>query len=125
MIEKVLVVLLGAALIVWTLNDAFQAVVVPRATGRRYRMSFFFWRIMWKMWPKIAWRLYATDDDRREDFFAIFAPLMLVAMLGLWVFALIFGFGLMLWGMHDAIAPPHASLGTTLYFAATSMLTIG
>ena len=33
---------------------------------------------MWYLWPRLAWRLYAGDADRREDFLAIFAPLMLI-----------------------------------------------
>ncbi len=50
---------------------------------------------------------------------------MLVALIALWVALLIFGFGLILWGMRDGIAPGHVSLGSALYFAGTSVLTIG
>ncbi|MBV8198235.1 MAG: two pore domain potassium channel family protein [Candidatus Eremiobacteraeota bacterium] len=125
MMVNVLGVLLGVACVAVTLNDVFQAVVVPRATGRRYRVSFYFWRLAWKIWPNIAWRLYASDDGRREDFFAVFAPFMLIAILALWVFLLILGFGTMLWGMRETVTPAHASFGTLLYFAASSLLTIG
>ena len=125
MILNVLVVLVGAACVAVTLNDVFQAVVVPRATGRRYRVSFYFWRLAWTIWPNLAWRLYASDGDGREDFFANFAPFMLIAILALWIFLLIAGFGIMLWGLRGTIAPAHASFGTVLYFAASSMLTIG
>ncbi|MBV8344946.1 MAG: two pore domain potassium channel family protein [Candidatus Eremiobacteraeota bacterium] len=120
-----LVIAIGVALIATTLNDVFQVVVMPRATGRRYRISFYVWRVIWYVWPKVAWRLYAADSDRREDFLAVFAPLMLVSMLGLWVVLLIFGFALVMWGMRSGITPAHGSFGTMLYFAGTSLLTIG
>ena len=38
---------------------------------------------------------------------------------------LIVGFGSMLWGMRAGIVPGHASFGTMLYFAGTSLLTVG
>jgi Ion channel len=116
---------LGFWIIVAALNDVFQSVVMPRATGRRYRVSFHFWRLMWWLWPRAAWRLFPSDDDRREDFLAVFAPFMLIALIGFWVMLLIFGFALMLWGMRSGVTPSNASFPTMLYFAGTSLLTIG
>jgi hypothetical protein len=115
----------GLAVIALTMSDVFQSVVMPRATGRRYRISFYVWRLMWYVWPRLAWRIYGADGDRREEFLAIFAPLMLTLMIGLWVALLIFGFGALLWGMRGGIWPAHLAFGTALYFAGTSLLTIG
>jgi hypothetical protein len=120
-----LAIAVGIVVILSTLNDAFQTVVVPRATGRRFRISFYYWRAMWHLWPKAAWRFFAVDGDRREDFLALFAPLMLVSMLAMWVGLLIFGFAFVLWGMRGGITPAHQTFGTMLYFAGTSLLTIG
>lgn len=118
-------VVIGILVILTALNDVFQSVVMPRATGRGYRISFHFWRRMWWLWPRVAWRVFPNDDSRREDFLAVFAPFMLIALVGLWVALLIFGFALMLWGLRGGIAPAHASFATMLYFAGTSLLTIG
>ncbi len=115
----------GIILIAITLNDVFQSVVMPRATGRRYRISFYVWRSAWYVWPKIAWRIHPTDGDPREDLLAVFAPFMLVSLIGLWAALLIVGFAFLLWSMRAAIAPPHASFATLLYFAGSSLLTIG
>ncbi len=120
-----LIIAIGILLIAATLNDAFQTVVVPRATGRRFRISFYYWRAMWHLWPRLAWRLFAADDGKREDFLAVYAPFMLVTMLAMWVALLIFGFGLVLWGIRSGISPPHETFGAMLYFAGTSLLTIG
>jgi hypothetical protein len=116
---------LGIVVILLTLNDIFQSVIMPRATGRRYRFSFYLWRTMWFLWPKASWRLHPTDAGAREDFLATFAPFTLVMMLGAWAFLLIFGFAALLWPMRVGITPAHASFGTILYFAGTSLLTIG
>jgi hypothetical protein len=116
---------IGVLCIAITLSDIFQSVVMPRATGRRFRISFYVWRWMWYAWPRLAWRLYFDNPDQREEFFAVFAPFMLILMMALWVALLIFGFGLLFWAMRGGIEPSHASFGTALYFAGTSVLTVG
>jgi Ion channel len=125
MAPNILSIAAGLVVIALALNDVFQSVVMPRATGRRYRLSFYAWRSAWRLWPQAVWRLFPGDGERREELLAIFAPFMLVALIGLWVALLIFGFGLILWGMRDGITPGHVSLGSALYFAGTSVLTIG
>jgi hypothetical protein len=92
MVPSILSVAFGVAVIALTMSDVFQSVVMPRATGRRYRISFYVWRFMWHLWPRLAWRVHARDPERREEFLAIFAPLMLTSLIGLWVSLLIFGF---------------------------------
>jgi hypothetical protein len=116
---------IGLIVIALSLSDVFQSVVMPRATGRSFRVSFYVWRVMWQLWPRAAWRLYSDDADRREDFLAVFAPFMLILLIALWIGLLIFGFGLVLWGLRDGVAPSHTSFGTMLYFAGSSLLTIG
>src|SRR5579862_4503124 len=118
-------IVIGVAIILAALNDVFQSVVMPRATGRRWRVSFYVWRWVWRIWPSAAWRLYPGDDDRREDLLAVFAPFMLIALFAIWVALLILGFGFVLWGLRAGIAPADRSFGTMLYFAGTSVLTIG
>jgi hypothetical protein len=125
MLLDVVSVAFGIAVIALTLGDVFAVVVMPRATGRRYRISFYAWRVMWHLWPALAWRLHGDDADRREDFLAVFAPFTLVSMIGLWASLLILGFGATLWGMRAGIAPSHISFGTAVYFAGTSLLTLG
>ena len=84
-------------------STSFEAVVMPRATGRRYRISFYYWRTMWHLWPRAAWRVY-SDADKREDFLAVFAPFMMVSLIGFWIGLMIFGFALVLWGVRGGVA---------------------
>lgn len=125
MLLNVASIAVGIVIILAALNDVFQSVVMPRATGRRFRVSFYVWRGVWRIWPRAAWRLYPRDDDRREDLLAVFAPFMLIALFAIWMALLILGFGFVLWGLRAGIAPADRSLGTMLYYAGTSVLTIG
>ena len=40
----IIALLLGGLIILTTLNDVFQTAIVPRAVGRRLRMSYYVWR---------------------------------------------------------------------------------
>jgi hypothetical protein len=55
----------------------------------------------------------------------LFAPAATVALLAAWLGTLIVGYGLVLFALRDEIEPVPTNLGTTIYFAATSLLTIG
>ena len=54
-----------------------------------------------------------------------FAPLILIALLLVWIAGLIIGFGLMLYALRTQTRPPLENLPMALYFAGTSLLTIG
>jgi hypothetical protein len=114
--------LAGGLIVVGILVDVFQAVIVPRAVGRRFRISPYFSVPVWRLWRRIA--IGIADQDRREDFLATYAPAILVGTLILWVGGLVFGYGLILYAARDGLRP-HPHFGTAVYFAGTSLLTIG
>jgi hypothetical protein len=64
------------------------------------------------------------DPERREDTLAVFAPLYLVSIFAYWVASQIVGYGLMFWALRAGLNPV-PRLGGTMYFAGTSLLTIG
>lgn len=125
MVANILSILFGILTIVAVLNDVFQSVIVPRAVGRRWRISFFVWRAMWKLWPELSWKLYPKDDDRREDFLAVFAPFTLVFLLVIWAAGVIVGYGFIFWGLRGGLVPAVHTLGQALYYSGTSALTVG
>jgi hypothetical protein len=122
---NILSVLFGVAAIALVLNDVFQSVIVPRAVGRRWRISFVVWRTMWRLWPALSWKLYPRDDDGREDFLAMFAPFTLVLLLIVWITGQIVGYGFIFWGLRGGLAPPVHTLAQAMYFSGTSALTVG
>ena len=125
MAGNVVSVFAGLAIVLLAMNDVFQSVIVPRAVGRRFRMSTYAWRWAWKLWPAFAWKVAAGDEERREDLLAYFAPGMLVSLILLWGFLLVLGFGAIMWGLRGGLAPSIHSFGTAMYFAGTALTTIG
>jgi hypothetical protein len=125
MTANVLSIAIGAALVLLTMNDVFQSVIVPRAVGRHFRMSFYAWRGAWNLWPALAWKASAGDDERREDLLAYFAPGMLIGLILMWTTLLVLGYGAIFWGLRVGLSPTVHSYGGAAYFAGTSLTTIG
>jgi hypothetical protein len=117
-----LAALAGAGLVVSSLFDLFQSVVVPRSVAGRFRASTLISRFGWRMWRGAAMRI--ADAERREDTMALFAPMLMVTLLVYWVCSQIVGYGLLFWALRSGLRPePH--LGGAMYFAGASLLTIG
>ena len=112
----------GLFLVVVAIADVFQSVIVPRSVGNRYRPSAFISRNAWRRWREAALRI--GDPERREDTLAIFAPVLLTSFLVTWVSLLVGGYGLLFWALRAGLHP-HPSLGGCIYFAGTSLFTIG
>ncbi len=104
---QVLTGLIGLALVVATLSDVFQSVVVPRSVGSRYRPSALISRNGWRYWREAALRI--ADAEKREDTLAMFAPFLLTAFLATWVGLLIAGYGLLFWALRCGPAPAAAA----------------
>ncbi len=121
MIEATLVAT-GIAIVFTTFADVFQSVIVPRPARRLLRPSAFISRWGWR-----AWRWFghsAINNETREDFLGTFAPLLLVVLLVFWVSSLILGYGFVFYGLRAELRP-EVNFGGALYFAGTSLLTIG
>ena len=113
--------ILGAALVLWILNDVFQSVVVPRPTPG-IRPTTILTRATWPRWRAIG---LSRSGDGRERFLGQYASLLLVTMLVVWIMGLMVGYGLVLAGLHSELRPEPGDILSAIYFAATSLLTIG
>ena len=116
-------VILGIIVLGYILNDVFQSVVVPRPTPARYRLTRWVVRPGWRAWRTIGLRARATAE--RERVLGVYAPLVVVVLLVLWLFGLVLGFGLIFDGLRAQLHPLVLDFPTALYFAGTSVLTIG
>jgi len=113
-------------LIVWlALRDVFQVVIVPRAASSAWRLSRLVTRYSWRAWPRVAYRMYSVDADRREDFLATYAPFNLVLVLIVWVSSLILGWGLFFYGVRAQLHPSDETFVGSIYYGGASLLTIG
>jgi hypothetical protein len=110
----------GAMLVVLTLYDVFQSVVLPRPAVGRVRISTSLVQVAWGLWRKVAER--PRKLQMREAALAAFAPMMIVVLLILWAAFLVLGFALVYAGLGDGLRPQPDSFGTTVSFSAGSML---
>ncbi len=111
--------LLLVASVVW---DLFQTIVVPRPSPSRFRIARYLVRGSWTVARAIG---RGRDGRTHDTFLGLFAPSMTLALLVTWIGALILGDGLILYALRDQLSPSPSDLGTTMYFAASSILTIG
>jgi hypothetical protein len=78
---------------------------------------------MWPLWKWIAFRF--PSAKYRAALLGYYAPLTVVILLLVWGLALIFGYGLLFLALQSDLQPQLHDLGTALYFAGTSLLTLG
>jgi hypothetical protein len=118
-------VIFGLVLLVMIILEAFETIVLPRTAARDLRLSRLTNLYGWRVWTAIARSVRNTG--RREYFLSCFAPLQMPAVLAIWAFGLVVGFGLMLWGIQEPIQGPSESmsLGGYLYLSGTTFFTLG
>ena len=122
---KLLAILAGLAVILTTLWDAFEAVILPRRVTRKFRLTRLFYRTTWKMWAGFVKSLVAPK--RRDLFFSYYGPLSLLLLFVCWALALILGFALVHLGNESGIAGANGEGGflTDLYMSGTTFFTLG
>lgn len=105
------------------LLDVFQAVVVPRPITGAIRPAALLVRSTWRVWRRVS--LGVASSDKRERRLGIYAPSILIVLIVVWMLGLMVGYGLMLHALRADLEPPPRDFWATLYFAGTSLLTIG
>jgi hypothetical protein len=113
---------LGLLLLALTLWDIFQTVVVPRPTPGWFRISRYVVRGSWRAIKAIR---DGRPDRSYDRVLGLFAPAMTVALLAIWMSTLIVGYGLLMFVLRDELQPVPPDFGSALYFAATTVLTLG
>lgn len=113
----------GLVVVGQVLNEVFQAVVVPRPTVGGFRLTRYIIRGSWRIARWLALR--KTTSEQRERMLGTFAPLILIIQLLIWIAGLILGFGLLLYALRMQTNPHLENLPMAMYFAGTSLLTIG
>jgi hypothetical protein len=111
---------LGALIVVATLYDVFQSVVMPRPAVGRIRLSVTLVVNGWSVWRRLAQR--PRKLQTREAALAAYAPMAVVGLLILWAFFLILGYALIYSGLHDGLRPQPGSFGAVLYFSTGRLL---
>jgi hypothetical protein len=119
---EVVAFVLGLLLLALAFWDLFETVVVPRPTPGWFRIGRYIVRGSWRGLRAIR---DGRPDRSYDTLLGLFAPAATVVLLAAWLASLIVGYGLILYALRDQLQPVPPDLGTAIYFAATSLLTIG
>ncbi len=121
----VLAAILGSALLLSVLLDAFETIVLPRRVTRRFRLTALFYRSTWRPYRALARR--ARNHKRREALLGFYGPASLLLLLALWAVGVTFSFALLQYAAGSALSNPDgvARFTTDLYFSATTVFTLG
>jgi hypothetical protein len=113
---------LGVLLVVLVVWDLFQTIVVPRPSPGWFRIGRYLVRSSWRVTRAIG---SGGAGGAHETLLGLFAPFATLVLLIAWLGTLILGYGLILYALRDQLVPIPSDLGTALYFAAGSVLTLG
>jgi hypothetical protein len=122
---KILVTIFGVLLIIVTLQDSFESIILPRRVARRFRLSRLFYVATWAIWSFIARKMRA--GNRREFYLSYYGPLSLILLLIIWATLLMFAYALLQWGLNLPMNAPekNVTFGTYLYLSGTTFITLG
>jgi hypothetical protein len=122
---KIFAVILGVLLILMVLWEAFETIVLPRRVTRQFRLTRFFYRATWRPWVALA--SLRRNKKKRDSMLSYYGPLSLLLLLAFWAVTLVFGFGLLHYGLQDKLAGAlfASDFGNALYLSGTTLFTLG
>jgi hypothetical protein len=122
---QIVTALLGLALVVAALLDAFQTIILPRRPAGRFRLTGLFYMATWGPWVRIS-RL-TKHPKRRETWFSIYGPLSLILLLVLWAVLIMLGFGFIFYALGSPFSEGQGIVGlrSDLYVSGTTIFTLG
>jgi hypothetical protein len=115
MVTRVLVFVVGFGLVAWTIVSAIRTVILPRSAQSTITRTVF--RVV-----RIPFRWFASerrDYAERDRVMAMFAPIALVTLAGVWLALITFGYGLMFWGVDGG------AVGGGFDLSGSSITTLG
>ncbi len=122
---KPIIAICAVILILLVLQDAFEAMLLPRRVQRRVRFLTFYFETLWRFWKFLGLR--RPPGRRRENLLSHFGALAMLGLFATWALALIIGFGLLDWTMQPPLDQPGggASLSSQMYMSGVTFFTLG
>lgn len=121
---QIMAALLGLILILISLQDAFEVVLLSRPVERQVRLMNYFFRVTWAVWSRLG-RLFPAGT-KREGFLGVYGPLSMVLLFICWAIAIVVGFGFLQWALQDrTVMPMGSTLANRLYLSGDTFFTLG
>ena len=121
---RILVGVVGAALVALMLAEIFFSFLLPRRVKRDPAIVRSVFNYAWLPWRRLARSMPAQTAD---TMLGIYGPFGLLLNLVLWVAALMLGYACLQWANGSHLGPMHAAVGfgDDVYFSAATMTTDG
>lgn len=113
--------ILGAAIVVLVLWDAFQAIVVPKTVSRQVSISSIYAMAVWRLWHGLVDRL--PEGRARHALLVSFGPMALLFLFVAWSGVLVASFALILFGVQTL--GPEGDYLEALYMSGVTFFTLG
>jgi hypothetical protein len=118
-------IVLGLFLILITLWETFETIVLPRRVTRHFRVTRTFYRMTWGPWRALA--ALRGSKKKQDVMLSYYGPLSLLLLFAFWALSLLFGFALIHHGeaseFHGALY--HNGFANALYLSGTTLFTLG
>jgi hypothetical protein len=116
---------LSLVLIAIVLEDAFEAMLLPRRIVHQFRLVRLFYVYSWTPWAAVARRL--RPGKWRNTYLSIFGPLSVLVLISAWAVGLIFGFALLQWSIGSELrsSGEEAAFSVYLYLSGVTFFTLG
>src|SRR6202051_4327106 len=122
---KLLIAIAGLFILLATLWEAFETIILPRRVTRPVRLVRIFYRVTWKFWALIN-RSFRTKT-LREAHLSYYGPLSLLGLFATWAFLLVLAFAMLHWAAGSALNAPGETptFRTDFYLSGTTFFTLG
>src|SRR5262245_29581066 len=115
--------IVGALLVILTLADCFESLVLPRRITRRWRLARLYYRVTWWLWRSACELLPA--GRYRENARSVFGPLSLFGLFACWIVLLVTGFALIQCGLVALPFDAASDFRQCLYHSGETFFTLG
>jgi hypothetical protein len=117
--------LLGLAMILTVLWDAFEVIILPRRVTRRVRLTRVLIIVTWQLYSK--WVHNVRGRARRAQLLGYYGPLAALTLFVTWAFGLVIGFGLLQLAFGSQLVATAGSMGAgaVFYMSGTTFFTLG
>lgn len=122
---RIVAIIVSLIVVIGTLQDGFETVILPRKVSRRLRLSNLFYYSTWIAWSALGRKI--RSGNRREYYLGYFGPLSLLMLLIVWATLIVVGYALLQWGIAAPLISPEkiATFGTYLYLSGVTFITLG
>jgi hypothetical protein len=117
---RILVGVIGGALVIAMVTEIFVAFLLPRRVKRDPRFVRTIFVYGWRQWRRVS---RVLPGQAADTMLGIFGPLGLIMNLILWLSVLILGYACLQYGAGSHLAGRHAvDFGNDIYFSAATMV---